>query len=228
MEDRKRNSATHIFKLLPIAGVALFAIVFLIAGKDISSETIVSYTPNNLYLAALFLLILFAAKSMTIFFPLVVLELASGILFPTSIAILVNILGNAITFTLPYLIGRHNGSDITTYLIKKQPKMQVIYEKQKEHEWFLSFFLRAISCLPGDLVSMYLGANKISYLVFLSGSIAGCLFDIIATTIIGNNIFNPSSPAFLISLALKVIIAGGSLAFHRFGKNSRRFRKRTE
>ena len=226
MEERKRNSSRFL-KLLPVAGIALFAIVYLLAGKDINTETILSYTPENLFLAAAFMLILFAAKSLTVFFPLLVLELVSGMLFPTGIAIIVNILGNAVTFTIPYFIGRFYGPEMTTYLIEKRPKLQVIYEKQKENEWFLCFFLRAISCLPGDLVSMYLGANRIPYMVFLSGSVAGCLFDIIATTIIGDNILNPTSPAFIISVLLKIGIAGASILINKFSRRKQQLTKRT-
>ena len=221
MSGNKSSLAMQLIKLLPFVGVAVFVTAYLIAGRSISINTLLSYSPKNLYLAVLFMWALFAAKSMTIFFPIIILEVLSGIIFPTSTAIIINILGNMITYSLPYLMGRLTGADIKTYLIKKQPKLRMIYDLKIRSKWFLSFFLRAISCLPGDLVSIYLGAQDIPYLIFISGSILGSLVAILAATIIGATILNPTSPAFIISVLIRISIALTSLLFYHFYNKKR-------
>jgi uncharacterized membrane protein YdjX (TVP38/TMEM64 family) len=212
----------RLIKFLPVVGVAVFVTAYFVAGRSISVNTLLNYTPKNLYFAALFMMALFAAKSMTIFFPIIILEVLGGIIFPTGIAIIINIVGNMITYSLPYLFGLLTGSDIKTFLIKKQPKLQVIYDLKIRSKWFLSFFLRAISCLPGDLVSIYLGANEIPYFIFITGSILGSLVAILAATIIGATILNPTSPAFIISVIIRISIALSSLVFYRLYNKKRR------
>lgn len=222
MEGKTGFLPIKIIKLLPFVGIAVFVTAYFVAGRSINLNTLLNYSPKNLYLAALFMLALFAAKSMTIFFPIIIIEVLSGIIFPTGIAIVINILGNMVTYSLPYLIGRFTGADIKTFLIKKQPKLKVIMELKIRSKWFLSFFLRAISCLPGDIVSIYLGSNDISYLIFISGSILGSLVAILAATIIGATILNPTSPAFIISVAIRITIALTSLLFYNNYNKKRR------
>ncbi|NLH01241.1 MAG: TVP38/TMEM64 family protein [Clostridiales bacterium] len=213
MENRSK-SKTRFIKFLPVLGILIFTLVYLIAGRDISIDTLLSYSPENLYLAILFMLMLYMAKSMTIFFPLIVLEVLGGIIFPVGLAILVNILGNAVSYTLPYMVGRFTGADVVEYIIKRQPKFEMIYDFQKENEWFLSFFLRAISILSCDMVSMYLGAQKTPYFKFLSGSLLGNLCAILSATIIGASILNPLSAPFIISVFIRISIALLSLLFY--------------
>lgn len=222
MDDKTGFLPIRIIKLLPFIGVAVFVTAYFVAGRSINLSTLLNYSPKNLYLAALFMMALFAAKSMTIFFPIIILEVLSGIIFPTGIAIIINILGNMVTYSLPYLIGQLTGADIKTFLLKKQPKLQVIYNLKIKSKWFLSFFLRAISCLPGDIVSIYLGANGIPYSIFITGSILGSLVAILAATIIGATILNPTSPAFIISVIIRISIAITSLVFYNLISKKRR------
>lgn len=214
MGGTKSSIAVRLIKLLPILGVAVFIAAYLACGREISLSTLLSYTPKKLLPAALFMMALYAAKCMTVFFPILVLEVLGGIIFPTDIAIAVNLLGNVVTYTLGYFIGRFSSSGITLYLIKKQPRLRTLYDRLKGNRWFMSFFLRAISCLPGDLVSMYLGSQGISYLTFITGSMVGSLIGILAATVIGATMLNPASPAFIISVAVRISIALLSLVFH--------------
>ena len=77
-------------------------------------------------------------------------------------------------------------------------------EKQSSHSSFLCFFLRVISCLPGDLVTMYLGATHTPFFHNLLGGTLGILPGLILATFMGRSIQDPSSPAFWISAALSV------------------------
>ncbi|MBS5136286.1 MAG: TVP38/TMEM64 family protein [Oscillospiraceae bacterium] len=190
-----------------LGGVLLGLAVVLVLRSGISLDTLVTFPSKNPLLAAGLLLLCYGLKSATIFFPLLLLEMAAGYLFPTITALVINSLGIWIVLTIPYWIGRALGLRQVSKLTQKYPKFQTIMEKQQNHSLFLCFFLRAISCLPGDLVTMYLGATHTPFFHNLLGGTLGILPGMILATFMGLSIQDPSSPAFWISAALSVGLA---------------------
>lgn len=182
---------------------------------DISAEELVEYAPKNDFLAAVFLIILFALKSLIFIIPIPVLYIASGLIFDPITAFIVNVLGMIACTTLPYWIGWYAGSRVVDKFIRKHTKVQMLNSFKKDNEWFLSFFVRAIGFLPCDAVSMILGAWKVDFLKYISGTILGMLPGLIATTLVGITITNPRSPEFILSIILTVIISVASLVFYR-------------
>ena len=91
----------------------------------------------------------------------------------------------------------------------------MIAENQKKSPLFLSFFLRVIGCLPGDLVSMYLGACRIPYPTFLLGGLLGSVLHLVAYTVLGDSISEPGSPQFWISLGITVVLSIGTWLIHK-------------
>ena len=102
LNPRKRTIIGAVIMTLMI----IFAAVLLITDKDISADQLLDFSPDNTVLAILFLWCLFAAKSLTIVFPSLVLFVLGGIMFPAPLAIAVNLAGIGITATVPYIIGR--------------------------------------------------------------------------------------------------------------------------
>ena len=178
-------------------------------------ELILDFTPKQPLLAAALMLLLYALKSVTVVFPISALQIAVGHLFEPLPAFLLNLLGLGITLTIPYCLGKSMVATFIERKIQKYPWVQMIAEKQKQSPLFLSFFLRAIACLPGDLVSMYLGACRIPYSAFLMGGLLGSGLHLIAFTVLGDSISNPDSPQFWISLAVTVILSAGTWFVHK-------------
>lgn len=197
-----------------LGGVLLGFVVIWVLHPDISLHAILSHATDNSLLLAGLLLLFYALKSATIFFPLLILEMAAGYLFPAPAALVVNLIGMLILLTVPYWIGRAVGIKKINKLAAKYPKFQAIMEKQRDHSFFLCFFLRIISCLPGDIVTMYLGATHTPYRQNLLGGALGILPGMVLATFMGLNIQNPSSPAFWISVALSVGLAVLSTALY--------------
>lgn len=175
--------------------------------SDISLQAVLTDASQNPLLTVGLLLLLYMLKSLTIFFPLLILEMAAGYLFPAPAALIINFVGICIVLTIPYWIGRALGLRQVSKLTRKYPKLQAIMEKQNRHSIFLCFFLRVISCLPGDLVTMYFGATHTPFSHNLLGGALGILPGMILATFMGINIQHPSSPAFWISAALSVGLA---------------------
>lgn len=197
-----------------LGGVLLGLAVVLFLYSDISLQTILTDALQNPLLTAGLLLLLYMLKSLTIFFPLLILEMAAGYLFPAPAALIINFLGIGIVLTIPYWIGRALGLRQVSKLTRKYPKFQAIMEKQQNHSFFLCFFLRVISCLPGDIVTMYLGATHTPFSHNLLGGTLGILPGMILATFMGVNIQDPSSPAFWISAALSVGLAVLSIVLY--------------
>ena len=183
-------------------GVLLF--LAIITSRRFSLDALLSYSPSSPFLSMLFLMGLYALKSISVFFPLVILQIAAGFLFSAPVAIIVNIFGMVIACTLPYLLGKFAGAEAAQKKISENEKISRIIERQKEHEFFLTFFLRVISCLPGDLVSMYLGTLNFNFLKYLLASVLGILPGLVPATLLGQSITEPLSPQFIISLLITI------------------------
>ncbi len=202
-----KDKLLRILRILPIALCICLIAAYLLLNQDITVRSILDYAPSNPQAAAVFLILMYALKSLSIVFPMIVLNIAGGFLFSPGAAVFVNIFGVVVTLILPYWVGRFSGANFAEKLIEKYPKLGEILRFQHRSAFFLSFFLRAISCLPGDAVSMYLGAVKMPFGKYLSGSLLGTLPGIITATLIGTSVTEPSSPLFWGSILLTALLS---------------------
>ena len=131
----------NVLRTLPVV-LTLAAVVFLfVSGGKFSPEDILSHSPSTPIFIVLFILILYALKSLSVFFPVIVLQVAVGLLFQSFWAVLLNIAGMAVAFALPYAIGYYSGAAMVTKLLDKHPKVADMIEKQRGSDFFISFFL---------------------------------------------------------------------------------------
>lgn len=219
-KDKVKPILKRILRILPWALVLIITMsVSLVLAYnpdiDISAEELVEYAPKNDFLAAVFLIVLFALKSLIFIIPIPVLYIGSGLIFDPVTAFIVNVLGMIACTTLPYWIGWFAGARVVNKFIKKHPKLRILDTIKNDNEWFISFFVRAIGFLPCDAVSMILGAWKVDFKKYISGTILGMLPGLIATTLVGITITNPRSPEFILSIILAVLISVASIIFYR-------------
>ena len=69
--------------------------------------------------------------------------------------------------------------------------------------------------MPNDLLSVYLGAAQIPLSVFLFASTLASAPKIVLNTLAGASIHDPTSPMFIISLFLSVLLVVASLLLAR-------------
>lgn len=208
-------------RILPLIGMVTVGGLFLFSGRSLTVDDILNYTPSEPLLAALFLWMAFALKSLSLVFPILLLFAVSGQLFPLPVALLVNTIGVAISMTLPYLLGRASELDFTEKLLKKYPKLQDIRKLRENSSFFLSFLMRAIGVLPCDVVSMYFGSTKMDYLPYITGAVLGFMPDLICATILGNQIEEYDSPGFWITLAINIIACISAYFLYRWYKRKK-------
>lgn len=200
------------FPLLAVASIVLIAIHYR---SWFSLDYLSARMPAQPLAAAGLILLLFALKSLSIVFPILVLYALSGILSPPVPALLLNLLGTAVVVSLPYGLGRLSGTELVNHIFAKYKKAARLRDFQQQNGWFLAYFLRVLGILPGDVVSMYLGASKLPFPRNLLGGLAGMLPSLLAATFLGSSITDPASPVFLASAGGMVLISLLSAVVYR-------------
>ncbi len=201
------KTADILRKGIPVFFWAAVILLCFLYRDRITVENIVNFTPENPVLAVGIMLLLFAFKSVTFVIYGSILYAVNGILFPLPFALLLNMAGSAIMATLPFLIGRRNGSGLLVKLTEKYPKLSVLRELPSENGFFLSMVIRLMGCLPGDVVSMYFGGSGIRYREYLTGTLIGLTPSIVIFTVMGMSADDVTSPAFIISVCCEILTA---------------------
>lgn len=165
---------------------------------SLTAEAIVARSPQELGLAAGFLLLLYGVKSLSIAFPLSALEAAGGLLFPLPLSLTVNLCGVLLAHTLPFLLGRREQTGLET-LIARYPKLGALSPDSRRPGQSV-FFLRLAGAAPGDLVSLYLGAAGVPLRAYLLGDFVGSLPRVAAATLLGSALWDIGSSRFWLSL----------------------------
>ena len=198
-------------KIIPVIAICIIGIMLTVivkkSGHPLTVDTILEYTPDNTLLAIVVMLTFFALKSLTVVLPLSVLYFACGMMFSPFSALLVSTAGLAVTITIPYLIGQYAGKQTVKCICEKYPKAAQVAVYQQKNNFFACFITRIVGFLPGDIVSLYFGACDAPYAEYLAAGIAGSMFSIVTTTLLGEKINNPFSVEFLIILLCRVAVS---------------------
>lgn len=200
----------RVFFLLLVLGLVIY---FLLNRDKFTADRIVNMLPESLLLSAAVILLLYSLKSLTVFFPIIALQIGVGLIFSPMLGVLVNFLGAFCEALVPYLLARKAGigKDTTEKMMKRYPKIESFVQKHAQNQFFLSFFLRILGILPVDVVSALLGMLKFSFPKYMSGSLLGMLPSILFTTLLGASIMNPWSAEFWVSMLGTGTISFGSL-----------------
>lgn len=213
----------HVMQIAPIVMVAVCVLIYFRFFRGVTIEHILEFTPENLWLAALVMIGLFAMKSLSVFFPMLILIAASGSIFPTFLsALIVNCAGVAVMLLIPYAIGRFAEREFVERQINKHKNADKLRELKSDNELFIAYFLRVINVLPCDLVSMFLGSTSFGIGKYMLGSFLGILPGVITTTLMGANVDNPASPKFWLSVVVEVVFAAGSTIWYYFYKKRKK------
>ena len=109
-------------RYVPFALTIIIIICCALFLKDHEFSEILSYCPDNLWLAAFVILGFYGLKSLSVVFPLAAIFVCVGAIYPFWVGILLNIIGLSVCFTVPYLVGRISGGDIMRVIEMKYPK----------------------------------------------------------------------------------------------------------
>ena len=203
---QKRRIGIALIRALPLLFMLLMFFLFLRYRNLIHVESILRLAPDSLWATAIMLLLFYVVKSLTFVFPVVILQLSAGLLFPLPIALLLNLLGTAIGVSIPFWIGRFSGGNMVQRQMDKHPKLRRLTELYRGRELFFSYLVRVASGLAMDVASLLLGAMRLPYGRYMAGTMLGMLPGLLAVTFLGENIMQPGSPAFIGSALMLVSI----------------------
>ena len=208
------------WKLILLALLSL-GLLYLHSQYHITAEEILSWQPEDLFLASFVLLCFFAVKSLLVFVPIMIPQILVGHLYPRDIALFLNLRGLIVIMAVPYWVGKKRGTAKMELLLEKYPKIKMILNAQDDNQMAFCFMLRACAVPPADIVTMYLGATGMPFLTNVIGGTLGCFPSMVLTTFLGANIRDPHSPTFWMALALNaawILLSG--LSYYLYKKFS--------
>lgn len=206
MVDKKIKKIQYL-KFIPLGIMIGLAIIFVIYKDEFTVSNISEHSPSHILFAIIFLLALYALKSLSIVFPVAVLVAVGGYIFGIGGGIVVNIFGIAIALSIPYWIGRFTTIGTSQNWLEKYPKLNKFVKIGQGNAFIFSLFSRTLFFLPCDILSIYMGTIKINYFKYILGGVIGFLPSIICTTIIGENVEDVSSPAFIIACCINGLVS---------------------
>ena len=208
---------SRIFRVVALISVGAFAFFLAPRLYRLTPSDLLCWMPRQPLAAALLLVGLYAAKGLSFFFPLAVLEAVSGLLFPVWPALMLNLLGVSAATSLPYFLGRREQTGLDT-LTARYPKLSRLRELRQHNDFLFVFLLRLTGVFPCDAVSVYLGAVGISYPVFLFAGLLGMLPHLVAATLLGSAFCDP--PLFFATVGICAAITALSLTIWRICRRS--------
>lgn len=188
--------------LIPLAlGAALWPL-----RHELTAEHIAAWTPGQSWGAAAVLLGLYAVKGLTAALPLTALEAAAGMLFPLPKALAVGVCGVAAAQAGPYVLGRRQRKGLEK-LTARYPKLAAL-EVETGREVFL---VRLAGVLPGDAVSLYLGAAGTPARAYFAGGLLGSFPRVLSGTVLGAALWDWNGPRFWASCVFGWALTGAAL-----------------
>jgi uncharacterized membrane protein YdjX (TVP38/TMEM64 family) len=186
--DDYSANVSAVSRTLVISLWVMVMIVALCLHDRISLSAILSYTPSEPYLAAIVMLLMFALKTLSVFFYSGVLFLANGTLFSLPAAIAMNIAGALVMMFEGYFIGNRLAGEQLQDIEEKYSKLRGLVRLKNEKPFIFVLLLRLLKMMNYDIGSMYMGAARVKLPQYIAGSLLGILPDIILYAMIGRGL----------------------------------------
>ncbi len=145
--------------------------------------------------------------------PIGFLCVISGIVFPMSQAIIINLVFNAFFFTVKYQEGRFIGGGWTGMIlgIKQLHFVRDWIQFKGTGNPYVLFVSRLVPSIPLGMVSKYYGSMRYDFIYYTCLSLLGFAPRMYIYTKIGSAIYNPFSVQFIVLLMIIVAFTGISV-----------------
>lgn len=207
MRNTDKPKWIHIAQIISwIVGI-LITVLCWNEFRNLTVKDIVESTPKDLLLSIGLILVYYILKSFIVIVPVLVVQIAAGIIFPIPIAIAVNLLGLVLTLSISFVMGHYTGKNYVDKLIHKYPKSAVIQSFSRKNEFFFCFMIHSLCIFPMNMIGMFAGSLNISYKNYFWGAFAGSLIRVISVTVMGASATKPTSPTFILALFTTLVVS---------------------
>lgn len=177
------------------------------------TDTLVSYeiwmqTYGATWISVVFIFINYILKALIPWFPISCICVASAVMFKWYHAMLINLAGLIILFTIKFYWGRKFGGGNAEKLIEKNDAVHKFIDSSKFGSNVVLFFLRLIPGFPVNSVSCLYGSTNIAYAKFIVISCLGFTYRLFSYIVIGRNVFDPASASFIVPFILLSFFSG--------------------
>jgi len=202
-----------IFALALVVLLRLFQLDAVVIWYNKYKDTLASYEQwiqanGTSVFSVLMIIANFTIKGVIPWFPISCICVAAGVLFPWYYAILINVVGLIILFTIKFFWGRRFGGGNAEKILSRYDSAHKFIESSKLGSKMVLFFVRLFPCLPINSVSQIYGTTTISYWKYLLVSLAGFSYKLFSYTIIGHNVYDPMSASFILPFVFLFLLSG--------------------
>ena len=158
--------------------------------------------------------VIFALYVVRCFVPLITVPalcVLSGMVYPTPVALFVNVIGILIMLTVRYKFGERFGGGKAYRLLKKNTVSRMLIERKGTGNPWVLFVFRFIPCFPINSVSQIYGALGYNFGKYLVISMWGFLPKLFSYTFIGVYAFDPLSLKFFLPFIILFAVSGVSI-----------------
>lgn len=219
-QKRHRTNLITTVTFMVMAGILAFLAVILYnhTKLELRFDTLISWLQNiddaivqldsNVEIIICIFALYIAKCQLPI--PMGFLCVISGIVFPLSQAILLNLLFTSFFFTVKYLEGGFIGGGWTGMIlgIKQLHFVRDWIQFKGTGNPYVLFVSRLIPSIPLGMVSKYYGSMKYDFLYYILLSLLGFAPRLFIYTKIGSAILNPFSVQFIVLLMIIVAFSG--------------------
>lgn len=197
-------------KIMKIAVICMLIIqlYFLIKYRTnlrgLNKECLESFIRNQGALSKFIFVALFALKPLIIVIPAMLMTVVGGSLFGPLQGLLLSLIGFFLSGTIAFFLARLLGESFVNKMLKG--KTMGIDRIMKKNGIPIIALIRFVPVFHYDIVSYTLGLTKIKYKDYIIGSILGVSIETAAYAYLGQNILNPHSPEFVLSIVIIIII----------------------
>jgi uncharacterized membrane protein YdjX (TVP38/TMEM64 family) len=154
---------------------------------------------------------LFLLKCIVPVAPVSLVCLISSAVFPFYTALLINLSGLALMFSVRYVFGYSLGTDKVVKLLERYENTRKALEHDGVENPWLLFVFRFVPVFPTNRISGFYGSRKYDYKKFLLFSLLGYVPRLLSYGAAGRNMFQSFSFSFLSPLIVIFTISGISM-----------------
>ena len=212
----KRNLVVRLFILSLIAG-AVLAVRMTGAATFLEQETLRNAIQGYGILAPLLYMLLYAIAPV-LFLPGLPITIAGGMLFGPFWGVVYTISSSTLGACLAFLVSRYLARDWVEAKLKS-PRWRKLDEEVHRHGWKVVALTRLIPLFPFNLLNYAFGLTKVKFLHYAAATflfmLPACIAFIVFSSSLLEVIRGNISPAFLIGLALVILVTVIPMLYQR-------------